>query len=107
MGHGGITLFFKEINMGMSTYVEGFHPRDEEWEKMKAVYDSCMAARIPLPQEIEAFFDGEPPDESGIKVCLDGHECVSKYHDDFKDGIEIDISMLPKNVTKIRFVNSY
>lgn len=98
--------------MSMSTHVVGFHPPDEKWLKMKAVWDACKAAGTSVPTEVERFFNGEQPDNNGIEVWLDGtfkemHPSCTRYGAVGKDGFEIDISKLPKNITKIRFFNSW
>lgn len=46
--------------MTMSTHVLGIAEPDEKWGKMKAAYDACLAADVPVPPEIEDYFDGEP-----------------------------------------------
>ena len=93
--------------MGMSTHIIGFRPADDTWHKMKDVFDSCQTAKVPLPKEVEAFFNGETPDSSGVEVRLEGHPCVSDYNDDMREGFEVDLAKLPPHVTKIRFYNSW
>ena len=56
--------------------------------------------------DVEDFFEGEPPDTAGVKVNLD--KVVKKMSPyDGADGYEISIRDLPKDVTVIRFVNSW
>lgn len=93
--------------MSMSTHVVGFHPPDETWKKMKAVHDACMAARIPVPVEVEEFFDGSSPDEAGVEVNLKRLPCTKVYSVDASQGFEISIADLPPSVTTIRFYNSW
>jgi hypothetical protein len=90
--------------MGMSTWVRGFVPPDEAWQKMKAVWDACQAAGIDPPPEVEDFFDGKPPDLAGMEVDLpvrewNGHEMGAGY--------ELEVSAIPAKVRVIRFWNSW
>lgn len=92
--------------MGMSTYVLGFREPDEEWKKMKEVYDVCVKNKIEPPKEVHEFFNWEPPKDEGIEVDMSKmcehyspHECA--------EGYKIKISDLPKHITYICFVNSY
>jgi len=89
--------------MSMSTHVIGFKPPDEKWNKMKAIYDACEVAGVPIPSEVDDFFDGEGPDPAGVEVKLTPRE----WQDDMRQGYEIDIDSLPKGVKTIRFYNSW
>jgi hypothetical protein len=42
--------------MSMSTHVKRIVPPDEQWKKMKAIYDSCEAAGIEAPDEVSDYF---------------------------------------------------
>ena len=96
----------KEI-MGMSTSIFGFKPPDEKWKKMKEVRDACLEAGVMIPSEVDDFFEGESPDNAGVRVNLEEHECVSKYRGEVEEGFEVDVRKLPKDVVLIRFVNSW
>lgn len=92
--------------MGMSTHVIGFRPPDDKWKKMKHIYDACMEGGIDVPDEVDNFFNGEPPDDQGVEVDLD--DCLTEYDDkDYRAGYELDVKKLPKDVTIIRFYNSW
>lgn len=101
--------------MGVSTRIEGVKPPDGTWTKMKAVYDACIAASLPVPAAVTEFFDGEPPSPFGVKVALCigyGHTC--EYHasvhpqtEDGGSGFLVEIAKLPKDVKFIRFMNSW
>ncbi len=94
--------------MSMSTHVEAFAPPDDKWKKMKAVWDSCQKAGIVLPIEVEVYFNGEEPDEAGVKIELkDDHPAISEYSADSASGYEIDLTKLPAHIKIIRVVNSY
>jgi len=93
--------------MGMSTYVVGIRRPDEKWAQMKAVWDACRAAGVGPPDEVLEFFNHESPDPAGIIVELRGTPCIRAYNDDMRQGWEVDIATLPKNVTAVRFFNSW
>ena len=106
--------------MSMSTHVAAVIPPDEEWKKMKAVWDAVSGAKgVPMPPEVVAFFGDEPPDEAGVVHRLaggnDGCEwtadrkngtCVEVIGASYKGGsgvgVVLDLAKLPAGVTKIR-----
>ncbi len=95
--------------MSMSTSVTGFRPPDEKWKRMKAVYDACKLAAVALPDDVQVFFNWEPPDESGVEVELKDPKlgCVKEYREDSGHGYEVDTTKLPRGVNIIRFWNSW
>ena len=95
--------------MGMSTHIIGFIPPDDIWKKLKQVWDSCKAANINHPDEVDEFFNGEEPDDNGVSINLEDtfEVCCKAYHANASEGFEIDLSKVPKNVKIIRFYNSY
>lgn len=93
--------------MGMSTHVIGIRRPDEKWSQMKAVWDACKLAGVEPPDEVANFFEYGTPDPSGIRVELEGKPCVRVFNDDMRQGFEVDIDKLPKNVTFVRFYNSW
>ncbi len=95
--------------MGMSVHVVGIKPPDEKWRKMKAVWDACKTAGLQPPPEVERFFDGTPPDDSGVLVNLHPRKapCVSEYHNEYSEGFEVDLRKLPADITILRFFCSY
>jgi hypothetical protein len=94
------------MKMSMSSYAVAFRPADEKWLKMKAIYDSCKAAKIDPPDQVTDFFNDEPPDSSGVEIDI--RSIVEHYTDgDMEEDLQIDLTKLPKGVTVIRFVNSW
>lgn len=89
--------------MGMSSHVVGFRAPDEKWQKMKAIYDACEAGKISVPDEVENFFDGMPPDPSGVEVRIP----TTPFRREMQEGFEVDIKNLPADITAIRFYNSW
>jgi hypothetical protein len=89
--------------MSMSAHAVGFAPPDEAWQKMKAVWDSCQAAKVPVPKEVEMFFGWDNPDPAGVEVSLP----VRKWDADMREGYELDVADIPAHVKTIRFWNSW
>jgi len=92
--------------MGMDTYVVGYTGVQEKvFKEMKAVFDACAKACVPLPKEVDEYFNGEEPDELGIEKDLG--DAVQEYSVDMRDGFQVELAKIPKNITHIRFINSY
>lgn len=99
--------------MSMSTHLTGIKPPDDVWLRMKAVYDACEVANVTPPSQVLAFFDGEPPDERGVTRYLAGmasgskSEAVRIYKEDGREGFEVELDKLPRDIKVLRFVNSW
>lgn len=93
--------------MGMSTHIEFFKPPDEKWQQMKAVWDACEKAGIDPPDEVDDFFDGEAPNDAGVKVDAEEDEAVEELEEDGTSGFKVDITKLPKDVRFIIFYNAW
>lgn len=94
--------------MSMSTSVVGIKPPDEKWKKMKAIWDSCVAADVDPPNEVSEFFGWEDPDNSGVLVYKDKMgDAIQKYDDNYQSGYEVHIDKLPSDIKIIRFTNSW
>lgn len=90
----------------MSTTVVGFRPADDKWKKMYAVWSNCEAAGVAIPKSVMDFFNGEDPgDKPGMEVPLG--EASKEWNSDWGQGYEVDVTKLPKDVTIIRFYNSW
>lgn len=89
--------------MGMSTHVVGFVPPDQTWIEMKRAWDACKEARVPIPAEVEKFFQWNAPDDAGVEIALP----VRSWYDDSREGYEIDVCLIPEHVKTIRFYNSW
>ena len=96
--------------MSMSTRVVGIKPPDEKWLKMKAVWDACHDAGIEPPDNVSEFFDWETPDPTGVHVDIEDHPSVIQWVDEVHNsasGFEVHVKELPKDVTVVRFYNSW
>ena len=84
--------------MSMSTHVAAVIPPDQQWKKMKAVWDACNAADLLIPKEVEKFFNYETPDDAGVVVDLSGmkpHECCREWGKNASSGYERSPSYPP------------
>jgi hypothetical protein len=87
----------------MSTHVTGYVPADEKWQQMKAVFDACTAAGVPVPDEVSRFFGYTAPDPAGVEVDLP----VRPWGNITSSGYELDVDAIPEHVKIIRFFNSW
>lgn len=88
--------------MSSSVYVEGFAPPDEKWHRMKAIYDNCMAEKVPVPKAVVEFFGDRTPDQRGVHVNLDEYltPCTTRHG----RGYELKVEDIPKHCTVLRFI---
>lgn len=98
--------------MGMSTHVSGFKPADEKWRQMKAIFDNCVALKIPVPNTVMGFFEGDEPksDDPGVKVqqaALIKCGAVREWSDAARAGFEIDVKKIPADIAIIRVYNNW
>lgn len=98
--------------MGMSTHIRGFIPdTDPEYQKHKKVLLVCDEADVELPRETAEYFGSKYPDpeilEEKLEVELVEGQHYEEYRAEMSEGFEVDLTKLPKGVTKIRFYNSY
>lgn len=93
--------------MGMSTYVVGIVPADTKFLKMKAIWELCEENDVEIPAEVVNFFNDERPDDKGVRIDLEDTDAVSEYQEDSREGFEVVIDKLPKDVKIIRFYNSW
>ena len=91
--------------MSMSLHICGVTPPDDEFYQMKAVWDSCTAADIDVPEKVLEYFDWKSPDERGInRVITDG---ITQYSDKYESGYDVELSRLDPNIRFIRVTLSY
>lgn len=91
--------------MSVSIHAVGFRGKDEKWDQMKSIWETCQNAGVSIPDEVEDFFGGENPgDKPGLEIDID--EASQEWSDDHREGFEIDISKLPKGLKFIRFYMS-
>ena len=97
--------------MSMGSNVIGIKTPDEHWQRMRDIWDACQAAGVQVPEEVERFFNYEPPDEKGIlvKLAFPRHPCLREWSNAKKNaqGYEIDLTKLPSDIKTLRFYVSW
>jgi len=95
--------------MSHSAHISGFKPPDDEWQRMKAVFDACRNADIDVPSNVVKYFGYLDPDDAGVSVSQKEMEmiCLSKYQTDDVEGFEINVKLIPKDIKIIRFYCSF
>lgn len=102
-------LHIKASNMN----AEAFKPPDDKWRRMKAVWDACQEADVPIPADVEQYFGGEDPDPAGVEVdqtVLIDSGVITDWNDGdhgMSEGVEIHVDKIPADVKIIRVYNSY
>jgi len=89
--------------MSMNTYVIGFVPPDEKFNKMKQIWDNCQNLDIEVPGIVERFFDQCEPGDYGMEVEIPSHEWSDG---DMEFGLVVKLDEIPDKVKTIRFYNS-
>jgi len=89
--------------MGMNTHVVGIKEPTEQYRKYKAIWDACTDAGIPIPDEVDTYFNGYTPNPNGITV--DVPACT--HNEPGKEHTEVVLADLPEGVTMLRFTNSW
>lgn len=99
--------------MGMSTHIEAFTPdSDPEYQKHKKVLLACIEADVFLPKQTAEYFGVEIlPSidllEDKLSVALKEGEHFKNWNDESSAGFEVDLTKLPKGITKLRFYNNW
>lgn len=98
--------------MGMSTHIEAFIPdTDPEYQRHKKVLMVCREEGVSLPLETAKYFDDTHASEylldSKLARELEKGFHYTEYSDESSQGFEVDLTKLPKGVTKLRFYNSW
>lgn len=94
--------------MSTFAYVEGIVPKTEKYDKMMSIYESCVEMKVKPPKEVLDYLklDDNEVCDSGIVIELP-EGVVEDCSDDGREIYEVDLSLLPPDVTKVRFVISY
>jgi hypothetical protein len=98
--------------MSMYCGIVGIKPPDDKWKKMKAIWDSCMAADIEPPSDVYDYFGDYEPDEDGVTVSeseLSNSGAIRPISEvQFSNrGYIIDVTKLPKDIKLIKVENSW
>lgn len=82
-------------------YVKGLKSSTEESRQLLAVWDACIVAGIDPPEEVVDFFGDEYPEDTGAMEVVDLD--AEKSTTDMSNHLTVDLSRIPKGVTKVRF----
>ncbi len=98
--------------MGMSSHIQAFIPdTDATYQKHKKVLLVCLEAGVGLPKETAEYFGSSEPEEylldEKLSVTLKLGKHYEEYNAEMCEGFEVDLTKLPKGITKLRFYNSY
>lgn len=107
--------------MGMSTSIYGYRKAtDSRLRQYAEIGVACVRAGIPVPSEVTELlgniYKGETVDsliEDHLEVSLTDYrdiiDGVSEFSSEFACGYEVDVDLekLPKDIVKLRFVNSW
>lgn len=92
--------------MSTNTYIQGLKPKTGEYQIRLDVFTSCKKINIEPPKEIKDFFYNGEICEEGIVTELP-KEAVREYTDEYREFLEVDLTKIPDDISRIRFVNSY
>ena len=78
---------------------------------MKAVYDACTQAGIPVPQVVALFFEGCEPCDKGVEVNIaygssSNHESAELIQSDWEEGFYIHLDKLPADTKLLKIMMS-
>lgn len=92
-----------KVDVGL--YATGFGVKDGHYDKMKAAYWACIEAGVPIPMEVNFYFNNkQPTDDELMEVELGDALSFSSEHDNpacITENLVINIAELPKNVDVI------
>lgn len=98
----------------MSTHIKAFIPdTDPEYQKHKEILEMCLKHNVYLPQQTANYFGQSNPYpgmiEEKLQIELSEGVHYMEYRDSHssEEGFDIDLTKLPKGVTKLRFYNSW
>jgi hypothetical protein len=100
--------------MSMSTWFEALMDKDKTYQNHKKVLIACKRANINLPKETAEYFGNdswEMAEENAVEKLrvdlIEGKHWKYIEQGNPECGFEIYVKKLPKEITKIRFINSW
>lgn len=92
--------------MGISTFIEGVIPADEDWHKHLDAWDACKAVGVTPPDELVKYFgledEHQQPSRRGRVVEIPFGRFTDADRE--ADGLELCLKAIPPGVTVVRFV---
>ena len=93
--------------MGMSTSVVLLRDKnDTTYQKYLKILLACKESNVDPPKEVDDYFGGDGvynDPETPLEIDFEPREWSNEY----AEGYEIDINLLPEGVKTIRFYNSW
>ena len=99
--------------MGISTHIKAFIPdTNPDYQRHRKVALACIEAGVSLPSETKQYFNHNAlPTHDMLDGKLEIELIKDIHYEDWADessqGFEVDLTNLPKGVTKLRFYNSW
>lgn len=98
--------------MSMSTHVFAVRDLDGRFKKMMDLKLACDDLGVSYPAELVEYFEHPNESEGYLREAMETVELPEgliqqRTTDDAEDIWEVDVTQLPEEVKKIRFVNSY
>jgi hypothetical protein len=95
--------------MGMSVSVKGVRDLSVKFDMMMNIKKVCDNGNVGYPAELDEYF-GDMVDEHPDFIRSEMEEMDIEYmetHPDSSNIFEVDLSKIPEDVSKIRFIMSY
>ncbi len=100
--------------MSMSTSIVAVRDMRQQFDKMWAAKEACEKAGIDYPEELKKYFGSnidydlkESAEQEMLTYSLSGKPGVVQWGTEMREGYEVDLRKLPKDVKIIRFYNAY
>lgn len=74
----------------------------EDYTKKKIAYEACVAAGVPIPDALSAYFLHQPPSDDGFEIDL-GKIGVEEHAEDAYCMI-VDLTKIPEDITRLRIL---
>jgi len=90
------------MRVDLGVYVSGVKLKDDQYDKMKAVYWACKEAGIAVPMEVRMYFNDQMPTDDEL-ISVDISDFVSfadnrEAPDKENHTVTINVKELPKDV---------
>lgn len=96
----------------MTTKIIGFvSDTSDDYKKHKEILLMCIKHSVSMPSETQKYFGSnyayiELLDEK-LEFKLNFNEHYDEYSADMQHGFEVNLTKLPKKITRLRFYNDY
>jgi hypothetical protein len=95
----------------MTTYVLGIRNLEESFQKMLKVKQACEEAGIEYPPAVRKYFKQHTEEAEEVirshMETVDISDAFKETDNEYSQSFEVDLTQLPSEVKRIRFVNIY